>query len=381
MTDALFYRYWGRRPADLPEVSVLAVGDIMLSREVGRKIAEHGPDFPFAKIRTLFAQDGIIVGNLENPISLRGVPSPLSQSNFKADPMVVEGLAKAGFQILALANNHIYDYGGEAIEDTLRLLEKQGIYSVGVGGSYAEARRPVIISVKERKIAFLSYTSAYNATDQRQEYVASPINLKWIKEDIAQTKEKIDICVVSLHFGYENVEYPPPECRQQARQIIEYGADLVLGHHPHIIHGLEFYKRGCIAYSLGNFVFDNLTERRRESFVFRATFDKDGVQAIDLLPVWINDEYQPQPASDEIATNIISRVNKLSGYFQDGSSDRRFWEAASGNFLSNQKTAFIRSIKRNGLKAIFMRLKHMRLFHLRLFVVTLFNKARRIIKK
>lgn len=376
----LYHRFWERRTVNSAITSVIAVGDIMLSRGVGRKIAEHGPDFPFAKIQAFLPQDGVIFGNLENPISSRGVPSPLSQSNFRADPRVVEGLARAGFKVLSLANNHIYDYGREAIEDTLKLLKERNIHAIGIGRSFEEAREPVIVSTEDMKLAFLAYTSAYNATDPKHEYVAPPINLRWIKDDIRKAKSKADVCIVSLHFGYENVEYPPPECRQQARQIIEYGADLVLGHHPHVIQGLESYKSGFIAYSLGNFVFDNLTERRRESLILQASFDKEGIKAVDLLPIWINDEYQPQIASEGTAQNIVTRLNEFSQYFQDGSSDRRFWEAAGSVFLADQKIGLIRSIRRNGLRAIFMRLRYIRPFHLRLLGAALSDRIRRFVK-
>ncbi|MDI6698937.1 MAG: CapA family protein [Candidatus Saccharicenans sp.] len=377
----LYYRFWERGVANLPEVSVLAVGDIMLSRGVGEKIAEHGPSYPFAQVRSLITQEGLVFGNLEGPISSCGTPSPFTQSSFRANPLAADGLAITCFKILSLANNHIYDYGREAIEETLKLLKERNIHTIGMGRSVEDAREPVIISTKEIRFAFLAYTSAYNATDPKHEYVAPPINLRWIKDDIRKAKSKADVCIVSLHFGYENVEYPPPECRLQARQIIEYGADLVLGHHPHVIQGMEFYKRGFAAYSLGNFVFDNLTERRRESIILRATFDREGIKAVYLLPIWINDEYQPQIASEEMALKIVTRLKELSQYFQDGSSDKRFWEAAGSVFLADQKAGLIRSISRNGLRAIFMRLSHIRLFHLRLLGAALSHRIRRFIKR
>ncbi len=373
----LYYSFWERQSANSPKVAFLAVGDIMLSREVGEKIVKYGPYYPFNQIQSFLTQESLVFGNLECPISLRGTRSPLSQSNFRANTVAVEGLARAGFKVLSLANNHIYDYGGVAVEDTIKHLKEKDIYTIGMGRSFEEARTPVIISMANIKLAFLAYTSAYNATDPKHEYMAPPINLRWIEDDIHKAKSKANVCIVSLHFGYENVGYPSPECRQQARQIIEYGADLVLGHHPHVIQGLEFYKGGVIAYSLGNFVFDNLNKWKRESFILRPIFDINGIQKIELLPIWINNEYQPQVASEEIAANIIYKIKQLSQYIQDGSSDKKFWEAAGSVFLFDQKTAFIRAIRRNGLKAIFMRLRHIRLFHLKLFGVAILNRIRR----
>lgn len=378
-----YYRFWKREKwIDNPSLaSIQAVGDIMLSRNVGSKIAKHGPDFPFALIKDVLAEKGILFGNLENPISSIGTPSPFVQSNFKADPICGEGLLRANFQVLSLANNHIYDYGEDAIVDTLRLLRDKGINVVGVGRSLEEACLPVVISSSGIIMAFLAYTSAYNVTDPRKNYMAPPIKLKRINENINRVKENADICIVSLHFGYENVEYPPPLCRQQARKIIEFGADLVIGHHPHVVHGLEFYRDGFIAYSLGNFVFDNLTDNRRKSFILHATFDKKGINSVDLLPVWINDNYQPEKASEQVAESIIARVEEFSHCLQDGSSEKKFWEAAGDVFLSDQKTGFLRLINRYGLKAIWVRLKHLRLIHVKLLAAHLLNKIRKMDKR
>ncbi|RLA92897.1 MAG: hypothetical protein DRG83_21785, partial [Deltaproteobacteria bacterium] len=349
-----------------PQITILAVGDIMLSRGVGEKIARYGPGYPFVHVSSLLKQEQIVFGNLECPISSRGVPVPFVQSNFRADPIAVKGLVRAGFKVLSLANNHIYDYGPEAVYDTLKYLRDNGIAAVGVGRSFEEAREPAVIYISGVKIAFLAYTSAYNVVDSKHEYVAAPINLEWIRQDIQRVKQQADFCIVSLHFGYENVEYPIPECRHQARAIVDFGADLVLGHHPHVIQGMEVYKKGFIAYSLGDFVFDNLTDRRRQSLILKASFGREGIQKIELLPIWINDQYQPEVAPKELANSILAKVKELSQYLENGSSDNKFWEAAGKRFISDQKLGLLRSIRRDGIKAIFIRLKHLRLFHLKL---------------
>jgi len=373
-----FQTFWQRGETEGPTVAVvLAVGDIMLSRAVGKKIAEHGPHHPFAQILPILAEAGISVGNLECPISQRGTPTPFVRSNFKADPLTIEGLAKAGFKVLSLANNHIYDFGGEAVEDTLAVLREKGIFAIGVGRSFEEARSPAVFISDNVKLAFLAYTLAHNAIDPKHEYVAAPINLEWIRRDIQEAKRQADFCIISLHFGYENVEYPPPECRHQARAIVEFGADLVLGHHPHVIQGMEAYKKGFIAYSLGDFVFDNLTDRRRRSFILKASFDREGIQKIELLPIWINDQYQPEVAPMELADSIVAKLTELSRYLENGSSDKRFWEEAGKRFLSDQKLGLLRSIRRDGVKAIFLRLKHLRLFHLKLLGAAVVAQIRR----
>ena len=363
-------------------VSIIAVGDMMFSREVAKKIKKEGPDYPFKKIHHVLSRGCIRFGNLENPIADKGSPSPFVQSNFRADPIVSNTLASVGFNVLSLANNHIYDYGATAVEETLALLRKEKIALIGVGKSFKEASQPAILTTNPgMKVGFLAYTSTYNTTDSSHKYVASPIDLKKIEKDVTKVKSKADICIVSLHFGYENVEYPPPKCRRQAQKIIEYGANLVIGHHPHVLHGLEQYKDGFIAYSLGNFVFDNLTDRKRESIILEATFDKISLKSIDLLPVLINDDYQPQVASGEIANQIIDRIHILSEYLEDGTSDRRFWEVTGARFLSDQRRSFVRSIKRDGLKAAFVRLRHLRFFHLQLLGVPLLKKAKRLLGK
>lgn len=373
-----FINLWtGRRGHSTGLASLIAVGDIMLSREVGEKISRFGPRHPFRKIRSVLCQADVVFGNLEAPLSSRGSPVPFVQTSFRADPAAVDGLAWAGFRVLSVANNHIYDYGARAVEDTIYMLKGSGIEPVGLANSPEGTAQPVVVLADSGiRIGFLAYTSAYNAIDPRNEYTAAPIDLPMIESDVRRMKEEADICVVSLHFGYENVEYPPPECRGQARRVIEFGTDLVVGHHPHVLHGLERHRDGMIAYSLGNFVFDNLNERRREGAVFRVTFDRDGLRAVDLLPIWINDDYQPQVASEEATDGIIRRIKRLSSYLEDGSSDRKFWQRAGVDFLSNQRTGFSVSIRRDGLYGVLTRLKRFRVFHLKLLLFALIHRIR-----
>ncbi len=372
-----FHSFWNRdRESRTEAASLIAVGDILLSRGIAERISEHGLSYPFEMIGPALSQDGVIFGNLENPISSRGTPSPLAQTNFRANPSAVEGLVSAGFNVLSLANNHICDYGDEAIEDTIGLLKSKGIVPIGVGESLEEACRPAILSAGDVRVALLAYASARNFGGSGA-YVMAPIELERLRGDISKAKGEADICIVSLHFGYEEIEYPPPECRKQAMKAVEYGADLVIGHHPHVLQGLERYRGGVIVYSLGNFVFDNLTPMKRESAILRVTFDREGIGSIELLPVWINDCYQPEIASEDLADGIIARIDRLSGYLGDGTNDRRFWESAGGRFLSDQREGISKSVRRYGLKTLLFRLRRLRPFHLRLLVAVILNKFKR----
>jgi poly-gamma-glutamate capsule biosynthesis protein CapA/YwtB (metallophosphatase superfamily) len=240
------------------EISLVFVGDIMLSRNIGQiMVREKNWNYHFEPMQGFLREADILFGNFENPMSDRGILSG-SIYSFRVDPRAVEGLVYAGFDVLSLANNHIWDYGRDAFHDTRALLTENGIGYVGVGEDYAAAHKPVIKEVKGTRVAYLAYTSLVPGFLNRIDAapaVASP-DSEGVARDIKKAKSAADIVVVSFHWGEEYQTKHNKDQEWRARAAIDAGADLVIGHHPHVVQEVLPYKNGYIAYSLGNFVFD-----------------------------------------------------------------------------------------------------------------------------
>jgi len=283
------------------EITIFVVGDIMLDRGVEYKIGEEGKgdySFPFLKIAEELRRADFVFGNLEGPISDKGQKVG-SIYSFRADPKAVEGLKYAGFDILSVANNHIFDYGREALEDTFKRLKEAGIEYVGGGFDEKEAYSPLIKEINGTKIGFLAYTNlgpeAWEATEGKSGIAwIDEKNLEKIKKGIEAAKQKSDVLIVSLHSGEEYAANPTSFQTSFARFAIDTGADLVVGHHPHVVQKIERYKDGWIAYSLGNFVFDqNFSANTMEGINLKITIKNKKIESIFPQKIKISDSFQP----------------------------------------------------------------------------------------
>ena len=296
-------------PRELEEnrVTLYAVGDVMLDRRVGDRIDDFGPNYPFLKVAEILRQADITTGNLESAISSKGRIVDSKLINFRADPVTVAGLSYAGFDVMSLANNHIMNYGGEALIETMELLQREGIEYTGGGRDIRGARTPAILRSRGMRIAFLGYNEIppnwFRATPSRPGIAWAEIPA--VQEDVAKAKGLADLVVVSVHWGVEyNDNEPTDYQRRFGRAAIDSGADVVIGHHPHVLSGFEIYHGGLIAYSLGNFVFDYREfPRPKMSLILSLELAKNGPINLDLIPIHIVDE-QPMIAVEEYTYNI-----------------------------------------------------------------------------
>lgn len=280
-------------------ITLLFVGDIMLSRAVAKQMEKYqNNNWPFLKISTTTREADLAFGNLEGPISYRGTNQG-SIYSFRAQPEAVEGLKFAGFDILSVANNHIFDYGREALLDTISILKNNGIETVGAGENYEEANKFLIKDVNGVKIAFAAYTNLYpeNLEADNDSAGISSFGLEEIKSKIGKIKsfKFSDIVVISLHWGEEYKLEPNLTQRNIAHSLIESGADLIIGHHPHVIQEVENYKNGWIAYSLGNFVFDQyFSEETMEGLILRVAINDEKIFNVSQEKIKINNAFQPE---------------------------------------------------------------------------------------
>jgi poly-gamma-glutamate synthesis protein (capsule biosynthesis protein) len=247
---------------EFPESSLILafVGDIMLARKPGDAI-HRGID-PFVGVVDIFSGADIIIGNLECVIATGGVPQNLN-FNFRAEPQALQYLANA-IDVVAIANNHAGDYGKEAFLEHLEYLDTHDIRYCGGGTNSVFASAPACLAIGGHKLAFL----AFNDIPPCEYSAALDVpGIAWLsKESIINgiTKAKhdlgVDIVCVYLHWGEEYVASPSEAQQRFAREIIEAGADIIIGSHSHIVQKVEKIGRGIVAYSLGNFIFDDFLD-------------------------------------------------------------------------------------------------------------------------
>lgn len=278
------------------EVKLGFVGDIMLDRGVKTSVYKNfdgNYEKVFAGAKKLEEPD-IMFGNLEGPISDKG-KNVGSKYSFRFEPEVTKVLKNVGFDIFSFANNHVGDWSQEAFLDTLGRLSEENLLFTGAGEDYTKAKKPTVIERNGIRIGFLGFSDVgpewMKATELNPGILlANDPNLENI---IKEAKTNIDVLVVSIHWGEEYKEHNK---RQEtlAKKMIDAGANIVVGHHPHVIQDVEEYKNGLIIYSLGNFVFDQYfsTETMQGLYV-EATINKNGLRFYDEAEFKINDKYQP----------------------------------------------------------------------------------------
>ncbi len=242
-------------PPDQHPVTLRFAGDVLLASHYESDMLAS-PLETFRRLYRLGGADATVV-NLEGPVTTRGkrVPKPF---NFRMLPALLSVLKYGGIDIVSIANNHIYDYGPRGLLDTISYLDSLGIRHVGAGRDWVDAHRPVVDTLAGRQIAFLAYYGGGEAPGAGK---AAPgvarRDLAQVCADIRKVRieQKSPYVVVILHWGTELATAPDRAQVTFAHALIDSGADAVIGHHPHVLQGIERYGRGVIAYSLGNFIF------------------------------------------------------------------------------------------------------------------------------
>ncbi len=291
-------------------VSFAACGDILPDRGIRKMMETHGTSYPVARIAPLLQTFEVVFGNLESPLSERGTKAD-GPIIFRGDPLFAGVLSRAGFTVLSLANNHSLDYGPIALADTVYTLQTNNVVPIGVGCTKECASRPFI---QEKNGVHIAYFASFPEGKYAANHGVMTINNQPtynIASQIQEVKKTVDIVVVSLHWGREYTPRPTPTQKDEARTLVEAGADLVLGHHPHLIQGIERYGTGYIVYSLGNFIFDGWRPEERDSFLFACTLSAVGVHEPYLIPLVIKNG-QPQIAQGEDLSRITDTLISLS---------------------------------------------------------------------
>jgi poly-gamma-glutamate synthesis protein (capsule biosynthesis protein) len=278
-----------------------AVGDMMLGSWLTPLLDSLGVDYPLTAVTPLLARADLLLGNLEAPFlaDTTGAVRAEKTYTFAVPPRHIGVLTAAGFDVVTLANNHILDFGTAGLDTTRTLLEEAGIAHAGTGPDRGAAHRHVLVERAGRRVAVLAYNHVFPeefwaGSDRPGTAHADDAGLA---REVARAAAEADLVVVTFHWGAEGMETPKDYQRILARIAIDHGADLVVGHHPHVLQPLEWYRGRLIAYSLGNFVFASYSETPTGA-VLLVRFEGEVPVAAEFHPLDVNNlrrAFRPVP--------------------------------------------------------------------------------------
>ncbi len=279
-------------------------------------IGREGVDYPFKYVKKIIKSHDLAFCNLECPVPRKGFPLNKKYC-FRADSSFIEGVVNAGFDIISIANNHTLDWDRSGFTSTQDLLLKNGLYPVGGGKNQKEARRPTIVTVNGLKFAFFAFMDMLPDAIIYLEDKPGPAyaSTAEVLNEIERVKNKVDFIIVSIHWGIEFNRYPRIDHVKKAHKIIDAGADMILGHHPHVLQSVEVYKKRPIIYSLGNFVFDQHELHERQSAIFECIFRKGKIDSISLFPVLL-EKFRPKIPGGKERGKIAAKIKEISGKFK-----------------------------------------------------------------
>lgn len=290
--------------AEPDSITLVATGDLLLGGSAEATVNKHGYDYPFRDISDILRSADIAMANLEAPLTRQSDPVADKRYTFKVDPEAAAAMQRAGLTVLTLANNHIGDFGPEGVTDTIAALRPHGLRYTGAGADLKQARRPTALATEHGSVGFLAYSntlpkSFYAKADRPG---TAPGYAEFIRKDIRRLREFVDYVVVSFHWGAELMTEPKDYQQRLARIAIDSGAQVVIGHHPHVLQGVEFYNGGVIYYSLGNFAFGSYSRNATTGGLARVTLAEGGVKSAEILPLNVANHdvlFQPQPLDED----------------------------------------------------------------------------------
>jgi poly-gamma-glutamate capsule biosynthesis protein CapA/YwtB (metallophosphatase superfamily) len=321
-----------------PAVRLMAVGDVMLGHAVADVITEEGAAHLFSPVAETIAASDVFILNLETPVTARA--NEADAFVFSASPETLAGIPRGRATVANLANNHVFDAGVEAFADTARHVREAGMHAVGAGMDLDEAGRVEVVESQGLRLGFVSFTYARPA--RRGVPGCAPLDRGFVEARVRAAREQADVVVASFHAGIEYVQVPTRTNVALYRAAVEAGAALVLGHHPHMVQGLERWQGGLIAYSLGNFIFDYADDEVRAAryaqtaitYYGEAPLRADDLRTLDgmildvrlgpagvidhaVIPTRANRSFQAVPLQGEAAGAFLERLDELSAKAAD----------------------------------------------------------------
>lgn len=303
------------------QLSVLLMGDLLLANAVEKRMCEKGHEYPYAKLRSEMAKYDIVFANLETSITDRGSPHPSKEWTFRMGTVCAQHIKTLPLHVLSLANNHMLDYGVTGMGDTLAFLSASPFVYTGAGYNLAQSRIPALIARNRHSLAFLAYCERppddFYAESSKPGI--APIKIDYIREDIRHASfGNTRHVMVSLHWGIEIDPYPRGDQVVTAHRIIDAGAEVIIGHHPHVPQGIEIYKGRPIFYSLGNAIAGFYNKRYTSNIMALLRYNDGKLTEIEIIPISGDNyqiEFQPYIEQGDEAVATLEHLAKISRRF------------------------------------------------------------------
>jgi poly-gamma-glutamate capsule biosynthesis protein CapA/YwtB (metallophosphatase superfamily) len=312
-------------------VTLSFVGDVIFAGHVQERLEQQGYDYPYKPVQAYLDAD-IQVANMETPVTTIGTQQ-FKEYTYQSTPKALPAFRSAGFDVVTLANNHSMDYGVAGLLDTMQNLTNNGIKYTGAGRTADEAYAPVVVKRKGVKVAFVGLSHVVpNASWKAQNKsttnpngvtgVAHLYDMQAALNAVKRAKQVADIVIVMPHWGVERVMTPNATQTEMAHALIDAGADLIVGSHPHVAQAIEQYKGKWIAYSLGNFLFTTSVHASTwKSIVLDATCSQAAGCSLAIKPI-ANDMQQPRPMAAADAAAYLTELQTISHGIQIDANGR-----------------------------------------------------------
>ena len=299
-------------------ISIAAVGDIFLGRRVEDIATKKGKGYIFDLVKPFLRGNDVVFGNLESPVSNMKPADGIK--GLIAKPASLDELKEAGFNAVSVANNHIMDFGLQALGDTIAELDKRGIGYAGAGLSPLDAQRP-LRKVGGKNVTLLAYYGMGGGIIRKSGGFINRGDGPMVWQDIRNARDEADVVLVSIHWG-RGTSSPMRHQVEFAHRLIDHGAKVVLGSGPHVLQPVEQYNGGLIAYSLGDFVFDHRDWQK--SMVLHVSFADGSIESASITPACIGSEHRPEPITADADPALCETiqallVQQLDGFESDAS--------------------------------------------------------------
>lgn len=297
----------------ITDVSMIFTGDVMLGSSVRSNYDSKGIRGILSEyLQQEMVQADITMVNQEFPFSTRGTPMPNKQYTFRADPSYLSAFHEMGIDVVSLANNHALDYGTDALLDTFAALDEAGIPYAGAGETKERAEQPIFLECGGRTVGILSASRVIPVVswniENRQPGLFCTYDSTALVAAIKEARKQCDYLLVYVHWGVERQAYPESYQRNLAQAYIDAGADLVVGSHPHVPQGIEYYQGKPIVYSLGNFIFN---PNMAKTYVLKVVWDAAGESRLKVIPVAAVNTFTSQLEGQE-AEEMLRYIESIS---------------------------------------------------------------------
>jgi len=301
------------------DIKIIGLGDISFDNGFGDDLIQNGENKSFNGIEEILKKADIVIANLETPVSERGTRIIKGGNHFRAKSEYLEILKKLNIKVLTLANNHILDYGPDALADTINYLRDKDFKFTGAGNNFQEAAKPVIVEIKNKTIGIIACCDIEESVNAKKTGpTANGIDENKIFSEIESTKKKADIVILCAHIGMEFSLFPEPQKIKMFRKFADAGADIIFGHHPHCPQGFEKYNGKLIFYSLGNFILDDgklnikepLVDSTNKSFFPETSVSGRQPELVDIYPFIISYHKLKLESSSEISKKKYFEISE-----------------------------------------------------------------------